>query len=174
MEVRILGRPLSIDVGHVFPCLEVLGKGVQQTVFGLIDLGHPEDVVDIGDDGHALRRDEIRRRVTGVGPFHVQVQQLYMLRLVAGRQSSTVQLEEGVEVSLLCRLVWQLDGLRPSCSRYTATDGIGRDLDVWDKIHRHLDVGLLYNIYGPREVPGILLLVRRQLVDVYVDEEVVS
>lgn len=51
MEVGYRARPVGIDGGHVLPLHEGAGEGVEETFFGLVDLGNAQDVVDVGDDG---------------------------------------------------------------------------------------------------------------------------
>jgi hypothetical protein len=63
------GAPVPVDLWHVHPRSIVLCKRVLETLFRLVDLGHPEDVVDVADDGEALLWDEIARGVAGWEPW---------------------------------------------------------------------------------------------------------
>ena len=53
VEVGDGARPVGVDVRHVHPGGERAGEAVEETLFGLVDLGHAQDVVDVGDDGQA-------------------------------------------------------------------------------------------------------------------------
>ena len=68
--------PVCVDIGHVHPWGEGARKGVDDAFFGLIDLGHAQDVVDIGDDAKAFGRDEVGRCVARFGSLGVHVKNL--------------------------------------------------------------------------------------------------
>ena len=51
MKIRQSLRPVGIYFWHVHPGRERPGERVQQSFFGPVDLSHPEDVVDVAEDG---------------------------------------------------------------------------------------------------------------------------
>ena len=63
VQVRNGARPVGVDSWHVHPRHEWSSEGVEETVFGLIDTGDTEDVVDVIDDGDAGVGNEVRGRV---------------------------------------------------------------------------------------------------------------
>ena len=83
VEVRDGAGPVRVHVRHVQPRREGPGEGVEEALLGQVDLGEPQDVVDVADDGQTLGRHQVRRRVPAVGPVGVDVQPLELARAVA-------------------------------------------------------------------------------------------
>lgn len=99
VDVGHVGRPVGVDGRHVHPGHEGAGEGVEEPFGGLVDFGDAEDVVDVGDDGEALRGDEVGCCVADGGALGVGVQTLDLVRRVSGDEPVVVDGEEGVKVA---------------------------------------------------------------------------
>ena len=84
MEVGDGARPVGVDVRHVHPGGEGAGEAVEEALLGLVDLGDPQDVVDVGDDGQAGLRHQVGGSVAVDVALRVDIQALDVGGGVAG------------------------------------------------------------------------------------------
>ncbi len=76
MEVRNGARPVPIHPRHVHPGREGAGEGIQDAFGRRPDLGHAQDVIDVGDDCEPRLGYKIGRRIAGVCASRVDVEGL--------------------------------------------------------------------------------------------------
>ena len=153
-------RPVGVDVRHVHPRGVGFGEGVEETLFGLVDLGDTEDVVDVADDRHAGVGDEVGRRVACLRAIGVDVQALDLLRSISRNEPTRYVLDryKGVEVTLRCSRIWKLHGLiTPIRSDGTATTLLSRTTLRWRRLEEHGDilVALLHDEDLRREIASL-------------------
>lgn len=117
-EVRKCARPISVDVGHIHPRSERLGKGVQQALGWFVYLGNAQYVVNVGDDPQPCRRDKIASRVPIYVSLGVDIQALDLVCRVAGIQPGVIDLDEAVIVSFCIGWNWVIDTLTPTIWSY--------------------------------------------------------
>jgi hypothetical protein len=115
VEVRVVGhsaRPVSVDLGHVHPGHEGAGKGIEESFLGIIDLGHSQDVVNVGDEGYTFVGHQEGRGVAAQSTVGVDIESLHILvGYVTRKQAILLDGQEDVKIALGCSLVWQLDVL---------------------------------------------------------------
>ena len=101
MEVQVCEgrRPVGVDFWHVHPRDEGFGKGVEEAVFGVVDLRDAQDVVNIGDDGHARGGYQVCSCVAGGRALDLFVQDLDLQRAVSGGKPSIVELYKAVNIT---------------------------------------------------------------------------
>lgn len=68
----------------------------------MVDFGYAQDVVDVADDGEAVGRNEIGRRVANITTFGVHVQALDVGGAVPVGETVAFYLNESVEITLAC------------------------------------------------------------------------
>lgn len=100
MHVRKADRPIPIDVWHILPRRERLGKRVEQTFFGLINLGNTEDIVNVGHDGQSGRGYQVRCGISNGGALDVRVQSLDRRCLIARLQAVALDGNKRIEITL--------------------------------------------------------------------------
>ena len=123
MKVGDAARPIGIDVGHVHPRSEWTREGIEETFFWLVDLGDPKNVVNVGDDREAGRRDQVGCCVARVCTIGVDIEALDLGCAVAGLKALAVDGDESVKVSFVGGRNWELDHLVAtlwSCSTSSA------------------------------------------------------
>lgn len=90
---------------HVLPLCEWTCKSVQQTFRRLVDLGDPQDIVNVADDGEAGWRDKVCGRVAQSGTSDVGVQSLNRVCLIAQKEAVGQDWSKDVKVAFRCGVV---------------------------------------------------------------------
>lgn len=121
MEVEIGGaaRQVGVDLRHVHPGYEGIGKGIHDALCWLVDLRYAEDIIDVGDNGKTGGRDKIGGCVSGVGAICVHAQARYLCSAVswqeiAARSRDICDGDEFVKIAFDGRLPDQCYVLRSS------------------------------------------------------------
>ena len=158
MKIRHRARPVGVNSRHIHPRHEGARERVQQPLGGFVDLGDAQDVVDVGDDGQALRRHQVRRRVSRVRALRVDVEALDRGRAVAGLETRVVDREEGIEVAFWGCRDGEFDDLIPAGGGDgAAASGFARGAGGWRGGEREGEVlvGLLEDEDFGGEVAGL-------------------
>lgn len=164
VEVGDGARPVGVDVRHIFPLDKRPSEGVEETFFRLIDFRDAENIVDVANDCHARRRDEVSGRIANIATLGIDVQALDVGGFVAVCKAIALDRHKPVEVALGCRGVWKFNLLTPAVGRDgTASTWFSRGSGGrgWLQLKGNILIALLDHEDLSGEIPGLICLVRR-------------
>lgn len=174
MDVRYAARPVGVNVGHVHPWGERTRERVQQAFLRLVDLGHPQNIINVRNDRDPRRWHEIGGGIPNITSLGVDIQSLNTLRGIPWRQSVVFDLHKCVEIALLSGGIWKLNLL-------TATGRGDGSSSTWfpgrscrwrrPQVKSDINIVLLEHEDTGGEVPGLGRLIGRQFFDGRVDKE---
>ena len=175
MDVGQVAGPVAEDVGHVLPRHKVACERVEEALLGVVDLGDAKNVVDVADDGDTLRRDEVGSAVAERSTLNVCAEALNLGSLVTGSQTVQLDGHKGIEVTKGSGVVRQVDVLSTTTgSLSSSTAGLATCTLALRRLKvdgRDVDIVLLKHEDRCSQIPRILLLFLRQVLNVGANEE---
>ena len=100
VEIRYVGRPISVDLGHVHPWRKWSSKRIQKTLLWCPDFGDTKDIVDVGDDCQTCVRYKICRCIARISTRSVDIRNLNLLCGVPSNEALGLDGNKSVEISL--------------------------------------------------------------------------
>jgi hypothetical protein len=126
MHVGQTLAPVGVDVGHVLPGDVLLGERVEQTLRRLVDLCDTEDIINITDNGETGSGYEVSGRVANRSTLNMCVETLDLVGFVSVHETSAIDRNKDIKVTLDGGVVWKIDGLVSTAwGDSTATAGLG-------------------------------------------------
>ena len=158
MEVGDAPRPIGIDFWHIHPRDKRTSEGIEQTLGWFVNLGHAQNIVDVRNDGEAVRWDKIGCCIAVDVTFCIHVHALDVARGVAVLKAGAIDWDEGIEIAFRGSGIWEIDCLIPTGWCYSSSTALftrSPSCRCRAKIESHILVTLLDYEYLGGEVPSL-------------------
>lgn len=175
VDIGQVTAPVAVDVRHVLPGLEVAGERVEEALFRVVNLGDAKNVVNVTDNSDTLRWHQVSGAVAQSCTLDVCTETLDLGSLVTRSEAVELDRDKRVEISLNSGVIRKSNVLGTSAgSLSSTTTGLSTGTLALCRLEvdrSHFDVALLKDEDRSSQVPCILLLILRQILDVRANEE---